>query len=110
MNLGEIAMAVLFLVVFVVVPIVFTQMGRRRRSTIDPNLQECRHCGAQNNKDSRQCYCCGVGFVVPPSDGADPALIKRVKQADDSKTRSRVEAEALQAVKDVSPRADKTGE
>jgi hypothetical protein len=86
MNLSEIVMLLLFLAVFVVVPVVLALIGSRHRS-INASLPECPHCGAQNYKTKEHCYCCGFGVIFPQSNGADAVLIQRVKQADEIKMR-----------------------
>jgi hypothetical protein len=110
MNFSEIVMLALFLTIFVVVPIVFAQIGSRRQATIKPSFRECPRCGAHNYKTKERCYCCGFGFVLPQSDGPDPALIQRVKQADDSRMRRKVETQIPQAVEDEPERAEKASE
>ncbi len=110
MNLSEVVMLALFLTIFIVVLIVFAQIGSRRQATINPSLRECPHCGADNYKTKERCYCCGFGFVLPQSDGPDPALIQRVKRADDSRMRRKVETQIPQAVEGMSPRPEKASE
>jgi hypothetical protein len=90
MNHSEIFLAVLFLTIFVAVPVVLALIVRRRRTTIVPNLQECQRCGAHNPLGREHCYCCGFGFILPQADGTEADVIQRVKQADDSKMRPRV--------------------
>jgi len=87
MNHSEIFLAVLFLTVFVAIPVVMALIVSRRRPASNPGLQECPHCGAQNDTAKTHCYCCGFGFIRRQSE-AD--VIQRVKQADDSKMRRRV--------------------
>jgi hypothetical protein len=108
MRLSEIILLVLFLMVFVIVPIIFTQFGKRRPAGIS-NLQVCPDCGAHNYKAKERCYCCGRRFLSPQPDGADPVQIQRVKQADDSGMSRGVEPLDLQKVAGTLQRADKAG-
>lgn len=100
MNLSEIAMLLLFLTVFVVVPVIFIQCGSRRKNSISSGLHECPQCGAQNYKAKERCYCCGYGFISSKSDATNAVLIQRLKQADDGKMKREVEAQASEAVED----------
>jgi len=96
MNLGEIVMVVLILTIVSIIPFVVIGFLSRRRPTINSSLQECPHCGAQNHKAKEHCYCCGFGFIPPPSGGGEATVIQRVKQADDGKTRRRVGTRAFE--------------
>lgn len=98
MNFSEIVMVLVFLTVFVVVPVIFIQCGSRRKNSITSSLNECPQCGAQNHKAKERCYCCGYGFISSKSDTTDAALIQRVKQADDDKMKRKVEAQAPEVV------------
>jgi hypothetical protein len=108
MTLSEIILVLLFLTVFVVVPIIFTQFGRRRPAGM-ANLQICPDCGAHNYKAKERCYCCGHRFLLAPTDGADAVRNQRVKQADDSEKRRGAEPLDLRTVAGALLRADKTG-
>jgi hypothetical protein len=96
MNLSDIVLLLLFLAVFGVVPFVVIAIVSRRRPTIDASLQECPDCGAHNPKSKAHCYCCGSGFSLPPPDAAEAALIRRVKEADDRKTKRSVGTQAVE--------------
>ncbi len=96
MNHGEIFLAVLFLTVFVVVPLVLALKASRR--PINSSLQVCPHCGAHNDTAKTHCYCCGFGFILPQSDGVEANLIQRVKQADDSKMRRGIGTQTTEVV------------
>ena len=82
---GELITLVLFLTSFVVVPLVFVWIGSGRRSAGNSDLQQCLHCGAQNHKAEKRCYCCGFGLSLPQEAGVDAPLIQRVKQFDASR-------------------------
>jgi ribosomal protein L37E len=93
-KLGEIVMLVLFLAVFVVVPILFIQFGSRRSDGMS-HIQVCPACGAHNYKTKTHCYCCGFGFILLQSDKAEDTIIQRAKQADDSNRRGIVKTELV---------------
>lgn len=100
MNLSEIVMLLLFLTVFVVVPVIFIQYGSRRKNSITSSLNECPQCGAQNHKAKERCYCCGYEFIPSKSGATGPALIQRVKRADDGKSKRELEVREPEAVED----------
>lgn len=79
MNHYEVVLVVLFLAVFVVVPVVNGLIARRRKPAIVPNLKECPDCGAQNPGPRQHCYCCGFGFILPQSNRTEATLIQRGK-------------------------------
>jgi hypothetical protein len=103
MTLRDILMLALFLAVFSVVPFaLMLLLSRHSRHKTHSSLRECPHCGAQNDKAKDHCYCCGLTFILPQPDGADPALIQRVRQEDDSRLKRTVGAQTSQSVDELS--------
>lgn len=89
-------MLLVFLVTFVIVPAAFFFMGTRRKDIDEPNLQECPSCGAENHQAKERCYCCGYHLAAAPGE----AILQRVKQADESRTKSRAATKSPQIVDD----------
>jgi hypothetical protein len=85
MSFGEVVMVLLFLMVFVAVPMFFAQIGRRRSPGL-ANLQVCPECGAHNYQTKERCYCCGCRFVSPRSDGSGPVAIPVAHPDDGGRT------------------------
>lgn len=108
MEFSGIVMLVLFLAVFVLVPILFAQFGRHRPDGL-ANLQVCPGCGAHNYKSKERCYCCGHRFLFPQSDGADRVQVPRVKTVDDSGKRRGTGPPGLREVAFTTEGVDKTG-
>jgi predicted amidophosphoribosyltransferase len=79
MSFSAIILLVLFLVVFVAVPVVLAQSGRRRPAGL-ANLRVCPDCGAHNYKAKERCYCCGYQFAHPQADEIKPAPIDGAAQ------------------------------
>jgi ribosomal protein L37E len=90
-------MLVLFLVVFVAVPMIVIQFGSRRSDGMS-HIQVCPACGAHNYKTKQHCYCCGFGFNARQPDETESIVIQRAKQADEGKKRGSV---ATQVVDDT---------
>jgi ribosomal protein L37E len=99
-NPTNIVMLLLFLVVFVVVPTIFIQLGSRRKHANHLNLQECPSCGAENHMTKDRCYCCGYDLAAGRSAGTSEAILDRVKRADESRPRPKLAAQSPQAVED----------
>lgn len=108
MSLGEIVMVVMFLMVFVAVPIIFAQCGRRRPAGL-ADLQACPDCGAHNYKTKERCYCCGYRFIRSGPDTAAPVQIPEAKPADGRRTGRGSEPAGLREVAVTLLRADKAG-
>lgn len=100
MNLTEIVILLLFLAVFVVVPAVFIQVGRRRKDASHVSLLQCPSCGAENYKTKERCYCCGYDLAAGRSAGTSEALLQRVKRADENRMKSRIAAQTPRTVED----------
>jgi hypothetical protein len=94
-NLNIVAMLV-FLLVFVLGPVFFIWCCSRHSSRPKPRLRACPQCAAQNHTASENCYCCGFGFILPQTEGAEATVIQRVRQADDSKKRQGVGTRAVE--------------
>jgi hypothetical protein len=105
---GEIFMVVMFLMVFVAVPIIFAQCGRRRPAGL-ANLQVCPDCGAHNYKTKERCYCCGYRFIHPRSDEAAPVQIQEAQQEDGRRAGRGREPAGLQEVAVTLLRTNKAG-
>jgi ribosomal protein L37E len=99
-NLTDMVMLFVFLVVFVIVPAIFIQLGSRRKHTHHSDLQECPSCGAENYKVKARCYCCGYDLVAIRSGGPSDALLQRVKRMDESRVRPPLAVETPQPVED----------
>lgn len=96
-------MLAVFLTIFGIVPIVFILLfGRHRSHNSNVSLQECPHCGAENQKAKERCYCCGYSFVPPQPYDTNAELIRRVKLADDTRMRREAETRASRPVEDTS--------
>jgi hypothetical protein len=83
----------MLLTVLFFIPIIVIQFFGRRGPIFRQNLQKCPSCGAENDNAKVQCYCCGYDYESSPLEGLDPALLQRVRQADDSKKRRRATSE-----------------
>jgi len=81
-----------FLGISVFAPVAFALWCSRRARGSKPGLQECPHCGAQNHNTKEHCYCCGNKFTRPQLDAGVPTVVQRVKQAEDNRVKSEVEA------------------
>jgi ribosomal protein L37E len=97
-NRTDAVMLLVFLVTFVIVPSAFFLMGRRRKHADEPNLQECPSCGAENYLTKERCFCCGYDLAAGRSAGPGEAILQRVKQADESRTKSRAATKSPQTV------------
>jgi len=95
MSQIDIAMAVLFLIAFVIVPAVFIQLGSRRKHISRANIQECPSCGADNYQGRDRCYCCGYDLTNRPGE----QLLDRVRRADENRLKPKMPAETSQAIK-----------
>jgi ribosomal protein L37E len=100
MNLTDMVMLLVFLVVFVIVPAVFIQLGSRRKHASHASLLQCPSCGAENYKTKHHCYCCGYDLSASQPEIASEAVLQRVKRADESRAKSPTAAPSPQTVKD----------